>query len=44
MNFLKKWWKRNIADYFPWGDDCVFCNKVDCDPKYCRSKGLIVDK
>lgn len=27
-----------------WGEDCFKCNKGNCNPAYCRSIGLRVDK
>lgn len=42
----KKWKRENLIDDFSnhWGPDCFGCKKGDCNPAYCRSIGLKVDK
>lgn len=39
---IKEWFVHD----FPWGDDCWDCKKGrgECNPAYCRSIGLRVDK
>ena len=43
---MKKIWK-SIKDWFvadfPYGEACWHCNSA-CDPAYCRSIGLKIDK